>query len=173
MSASGPLHPTPADFEDALRFLRLSHGQVREFCAAIEGWARAVRDGRPPEVLGSIGRALRGFAEGPLAAHEGDEEQVLFPALDHESLTRIIHDLRRDHGRLRAAWATLAPLWSMPAGIAQDDGAAARAEEAAALLRAHLQREEELLLGPAQHILSRERSHQLGRAMAARRGLVI
>lgn len=150
---------------DPLAFLRQTHQALLERCAELE--TLATRESPDPGATRALGRQLGTLLE----QHLRDEEAELFTRLVRVSLKLAdqIHVLRREHERLRAAWADLQPLLTNPAGA---QGAADLAEPAAAFLqlkRGHIAREEQLL-NQAQHLLSSAALREMRNAMLERRG---
>lgn len=88
--------------------------------------------------------------------HFDAEERVLFPAVEHfEQLQRVIYELRRDHGILRAEVATAAD------GTMTTDALKAFAQH----LSAHIRREERELFEGMQSLLSKDQLALLGAAI--------
>ena len=88
--------------------------------------------------------------------HFDAEERVLFPAVEHfDSLQRLVYELRREHGHLRAEIATAAE------GAMTADALKAFAQH----LSAHVRREERDLFETMQSLLSHDQLARLGAAI--------
>jgi hemerythrin-like domain-containing protein len=134
--------------------LRAEHCGVLRMCGILEGIAERARAGEvpPAEDTRDIIEFLTVFVDG---CHHHKEEELLFPALEQPADDRVkslVEELEAEHDEGRAQVAALTRAVDEPA----DQGAAALAEASAAyaaLLRGHIETEEEEVFEVADRIL--------------------
>lgn len=166
------LNPAAPDFSDPLGLLAACHRRIREHCELLDrilAWIPA--HGADSEVQAAARQVMRYF-ETAAPHHHADEEQDLFPLLEGDAgLARLIAHLRREHGRLDALWAELAPRLER-LGQGEVPGQLGPAVDAfIAAYGAHIDAEDAHILPAAQRLLDQARLDRLGRAMARRRGI--
>jgi hemerythrin-like domain-containing protein len=134
------------------------HAHIQRLLAALERLVRRLHDEDPPldgleEALG----LLRGFAD---AAHHGKEERHLFPALGVAGLSNEVGPvavmlLEHDAGR-RELDDIAEALGALRAGVPEGAGRLARAASRyAALMRDHIDKEDQVLFPMARELLPR------------------
>jgi hemerythrin-like domain-containing protein len=173
------LFPSPsADFDHPLDILYGCHGRIRRQCALLRKLAAHVRfrgtDGEAKDVATFLLR----FFETSAANHHRDEEDDLFPALEHLAPSRelnavraLLFRLRADHQKLEKRWADMRPrLAAMSDGRegGLNEDLAARFEDT--YLR-HIEFEEAELLPLARRVLPADAVSRLGQSMSRRRGV--
>lgn len=173
------LFPSPsADFDHPLDILDGCHGRIRRQCGLLRKLAAHVRfngtDGEARDVAAFL---LRFFGTSA-ANHHRDEEDDLFPALEHfapslelNAVRALLFRLRADHGKLEKRWADMRPRLAAMSeggegGLTED--LAERFEET--YLR-HIELEEAELLPLARRVLPRDAVSRLGKSMSRRRGV--
>jgi len=171
------LFPAPsADFEHPLDMLDGCHGRVRRQCTLLRKLAAHVRfkgtDGEAKDVAAFLLR----FFDTSAANHHRDEEDDLFPALEHyapslelNAVRALLFRLRADHEKLDKRWADMRPRLAAMSegregGLTED--LAQRFEDTH--LR-HIEFEERELLPLARRVLPKDAVSRLGTSMSRRR----
>lgn len=176
-AASEGAAPRAEDFRRPLEFLFTEHDHQRVMCAAL---ARLAEDPAEPDAADNA-RAILGYLRDRLGHHYGDEEHDLFPLLrlradPDDGLGAILDLLHDEHvaddGLLKVL---LGPLAAIASGRAPEDIVAfkAAANAFSVLQRRHLAWENGTVLPLARRCLTAEDQRELGRRMAARRGLTL
>ena len=173
------LYPTPsADFDHQIDILDGCHQRIRRNCDVIERLAAHLLDkGADAEARVAALNVMR-FFDTAGSNHHRDEEDDLFPALQHHvpseelnALFSLLHRLRADHRKLDGLWAEMHRCLT---GIIQgrDGGLTGeRAREFTAAYQRHIELEEAELLPIARRVLDERMIAALGGSMARRRGV--
>lgn len=175
------LFPTPAaGFDHPIDILDGCHERILRNCGAIERIAAHVAvhgaDGEAQKAAAAVVR----YFETAGADHHRDEEEDLFPALQHyapsgelNAVFDLLFRLKSDHKRLDALWTSMRErLEAVAAG--REGGLTA--EGAAAFKSAyqgHIALEEASLLPLARRVLDERLLRALGSRMARRRGVAL
>ncbi|MGH6718098.1 MAG: hemerythrin domain-containing protein [Alphaproteobacteria bacterium] len=165
------------DFRRPLEFLFTEHDRQRVLCAAL---GRLAEDPAQADAAANA-QAILDYMRSRLGDHYGDEEHDLFPLLRRRAdpddglvaILDLLHDEHAaDDGLLKEL---LGPLATIAAGRAPEDVAVFKAAAYAfsLLQRRHLAWENGTILPLARRRLTAEDQRELGRRMAARRGLVL
>ncbi|MBI1967059.1 MAG: hemerythrin domain-containing protein [Gemmatimonadetes bacterium] len=142
---------------DALRRFEREHAEALAALARLEHAALALRGVGDPAPHFAAARDAHAFLEGPVKAHNLNEERALFPELGEDAPTAPFIDEHQTLWRLeRELGAALR--------AADAERTADTALELAELLRAHIARENEILFPMARGLLGAE-----GLARVARR----
>ena len=167
------LDETAPDFSAPLALLIACHGRMLGLCELLERLPEhQAAHGNDDELAAAANRLLRYFEQAaPL--HHQDEEQDLLPLLGDRLEPAVRHRLEKEHEEQHALWTRL-----RAALLAAAEGRAPPLEVTqihafAAACRSHIDFEERQILPLARATLDAEALAQLGRAMAARRGLDI
>ncbi|MFO0982674.1 MAG: hemerythrin domain-containing protein [Planctomycetota bacterium] len=133
------------------------HGLV--MCQRVE--KAVARGSREPAALEALRTEMVAFFDCDLAPHFAAEAEVLFPAIEHDlGPLALVRELLGEHGQLLALAAELR-------GCA-DPGPPLG--EFAALLRAHIRKEEDLLFPRFESELDPARARELAAPLRARLG---
>ena len=166
------LIPELPGFDDPLGVLQACHERMLAQCDILEKLpAHIAARGVDDEARSAIRQVVTYFSTSAVH-HHADEEQDLFPILNHQSLklAEIVYRLRQDHEKLDQLWQTLSAELNKPATLAENTAFAEHAQAYCAACREHVTVENKELLSIAQHILSSQQLEDIGRAMARRRG---
>ena len=174
------LFPTPAaGFDHPLEILSGCHERIARNCVAIERIAaHLATQGADAEAQQAAANVIRYFDTAG-ANHHRDEEEDLFPALQHHAPSEelnaafaLLYRLKEDHRRLDALWERMRE--RLAAIAAGRDGAltAALAAEFRNAYESHIALEEAHLLPLARRVLDPRILEALGSRMASRRGVV-
>jgi hemerythrin-like domain-containing protein len=150
----------------ATNTLRNEHNAILKMLDATEETARQIREGKPvaPGILSGLLEFLQIFAD---RCHHGKEENCLFPLLEKKGLPRdggpigvMLHEHDEGRGLIRdmAEAAEAYAVGGKEAGLQWADAALGYA----ALLRAHIAKENDVLFVMADRLLSgSEQNHLL------------
>lgn len=167
--------PAPAPgFDDPLGLLAACHERILTHCRLLERIVEHHARGElGPAVLGACAQVVRYFTTAARHHHE-DEEQDLFPRLRaiDPALTDTLARLEAEHVRLAAAWTLLERQLAVPAQAGNSEMRES-AETFCAAYRAHIDRENSVLLPAARAQLSPHDLARLAVAMALRRGVTL
>lgn len=166
--------PEPAPgFDQPIALLRACHGRIRRYLATLERLAGHLREsGADADALSAAGEIVRYFSTAGRHHHE-DEEQDLFPMLRpaHPALDATLLRLEADHLQMSEAWTEMeALLTRLPTSVDPVKFAAA-ATRFRALYAAHIEIEESQVFDIAERSMTPAQRADLGRRMAARRGI--
>ena len=173
------LFPTPAaGFDHPLEMLDDCHDRILRNCELIERIAeRAFSRGVDAEARTAALNVMRYFDTAG-ANHHVDEEEDLFPALQHHTPSQelnaafsLIFRLRTEHKKLEVLWADMRPRLS---AVVQGRAGGLTPELALTFRKAyeaHIAAEEGELLPLARRVLPAEILELLGERMARRRGV--
>jgi hemerythrin-like domain-containing protein len=170
---SDSLIPELPDFNDPLGLLRACHERMLAQCDTLEKLpAHIAANGVDAEARSAISNAVSYFSRSAVHHHQ-DEEEDLFPLLQHQSLklADMIYRLKQEHEQLAARWESLAAAFRKPGDLGENPEFATQLQQFCGLYREHIKFENEDLLAMAQHILSQRQLEEMGDAMARRRGL--
>ena len=175
MNSSQHFPSAAPDFSDPLGLLRACHERIFNHCDTLERLAAHLAESGIDQEAKEAAAQIHKYFSVAGKHHHQDEEQELFPRLARISLklADLVHQLKREHEKLDALWAELAPLLARPATIEEIDGFGEMARQFSDAQRAHVSRENEELLEMAQHIFGADEIKQIGEKMAERRGLPI
>jgi hemerythrin-like domain-containing protein len=171
----------PEDFREPIEFLYGEHERLRRHC---ENLARLAKDPAAAEAP-EIAAAILDFLENDLPLHRADEEEDLFPLLErrsavpetgsHDELLSSLEVLRQEHrDDIEQGHSLLPPLRLIAEGEAPRDPEMFRHYVRAFvhLQRGHQAMENRVVLPAAFERLTPQDMAELGRRMAARRGLL-
>lgn len=168
-----------ADYDHPLDLLEACHGRIRRQCALLLKLAAHVRFKGVDGEASHVAEFLLRFFETSAANHHRDEEDDLFPALEHyapsselNAVRALLFRLRTDHARMEQSWIGMrARLLAMSEGR---DGRLT--EEFAKRFESahdrHIAFEEAELLPLARRVLPPQAVVHLGQSMARRRKAV-
>jgi len=168
-----------ADFERPLQLLEACHGRIEMQCETLRKLAEHLPvygcDAQAQQAASNI---LRYFDSAGRHHHE-DEEQDLFPRLaasakgvDAERVAILVGRLTREHRELENAWTNLRETLET---VAHGDCSPLDEREVdrfCGLYRTHIEMERDSLIPLATRLVSTEELAHIGRAMAARRGVI-
>ncbi|MEQ1591865.1 MAG: hemerythrin domain-containing protein [Thiobacillaceae bacterium] len=161
-------------FDQPLGVLLACHGRIEKQCATLEKLLRHLPQHGSDVQAQQAARAILNYFDTAAVHHHDDEERNLFPLLERAGggeWCDLVEPLTREHDDLAQLWRALhPPLQALAQGVAPALNAAL-VERFIALNRSHLEFENERVLPLAKQILSAADLEQLGRAMAARRGV--
>lgn len=167
------------DFDRPLDILEACHGRIRRQCALLHKLAAHVRFKGVDGEARHVAEFLLRFFETSAGNHHRDEEDDLFPALEHyapslelNAVRALLFRLREDHTRMEQSWTGMrSRLLAMSEGrdgrLTED--LAKRFESAH---ERHIAFEEAELLPLARRVLPPPALAHLGQSMARRRGVV-
>ncbi len=173
-----PLFPTPtAGFDHPIDILDGCHEKILRNCELIERIAAHVAANGPDDEARATAASVIRYFDTAGANHHRDEEQDLFPALQHHipspelnALFALVFKLRADHRKLDALWVDMRARLARIAG-GHDGGLSPDvAAHFHAAYRKHIALEEAEVLPLARRVLKPAVVAALGGRMAARRG---
>jgi hemerythrin-like domain-containing protein len=154
-----------------IEVLRIEHQAILRMLDVTRELAHLLEVGAevPPEMLDTVAEFMRVFGD----EHLRKEEEYLFPALGKRGASldgMAIESLQRDHDRARLL---LNKMCAAAAGYREHRPKADRnwgrfASEYAAVLRRHIDKEEEIFYPAAGQILSAEQQRELGESLRRR-----
>lgn len=169
---------TPADFDHPVGLLYACHERVRHFAGLVPKIAARLAQGGPDSAVREAAASVLRYFDLAAQLHHQDEEEDVFPALravlsgaEDAALASAIDRIEAEHRALAASYAAVRPaLEALAAGQA---AALSRdtAEVFATLYPAHAQAEEREVFAVLEARLSAATLAQIGRNMAARRGV--
>ena len=176
-SMSGLPVPRAEEFHRPLEFLFSEHDHQRVLCAALE---RLAQDPLAPDAP-EAAAAVLDYYQTRLGAHYGDEERDLFPLLrvradPDDGIVEILALLSEEHATDdELLQGLLGPLRAIAHHTRPDDVPSfkAAAHTFSILQRRHLAWENGTILPLARRRLTDRDQTELGRRMAARRGLAL
>lgn len=169
-------------FDDPIGLLGDCHRRIEHFLGVLVRLAGSEETGPlTPEHARALKTALLYFDEAA-PRHSEDEEHSLFPRLrrrgDREALELLdrIERLERDHARAEASHRVVSSLgakWLEDGVLSAEDRETLRGtlKELRGLYAAHIRVEDEEVFPAAARLLSASQLEDVGREMAARRGL--
>jgi hemerythrin-like domain-containing protein len=152
----------------ATSMLRTEHQAIVSMLDATEEAARRVDRDEPvrPETLEGLLEFLRVFAD---RCHHGKEEELLFPALERKGMPRtggpigvMLFEHEQGRALIRRMSQAVAEIAAGSVTAAKSWAAAAR--EYTALLRAHIDKENNILFVMAERIFSNDEQTELAEA---------
>ncbi len=161
-------------FDDPLEMLRACHGRITAQCDTLHRLVSHLLVQGNDAQAAQAARAILRYFDTAGQHHHQDEEQDLFPLLRASAApeaAEYIDRLLQEHRTLDSAWQELRPLLTE---IAEHN---ARTLDAAVVERfirgyaQHIAFENTHLLPLAEHLLNAAQQQQIGRSMAARRGV--
>lgn len=161
-------------FDQPLGVLLACHGRIEKQCATLEKLLLHLPQHGADAQAQQAARAILNYFDTAAVHHHDDEERNLFPLLERacgSECCDLVELLTHEHDDLAQWWRALRPPLQ---ALAQGETLALNAalvERFIALNRSHLAFENERVLPLAQQVLSATDLEQLGRAMAARRGV--
>lgn len=170
---------TPAaDFDHPLEMLDHCHQRIRRTCDLLVRVAAHIRShGFDSDARDGAKMVVR-FFDTAGAHHHRDEEEDLFPTLQHyvpsaelNALRCLVFKLRAQHAQLDAMWAALRPLVLRIAGGRSSDLTVELAQSFAEATERHIATEEAELLPLARRVLGDSLLAPVGASMARRRGV--
>ena len=164
-----------ASFDQPLALLRACHEKILQQCATLERLAaHLLAHGNDAPAQQAAQGILRYFATAG-QFHHLDEEENLFPLLRQAQpeVQGLLAQLEGEHVGMLAAWAAVqTELQQLLAGE-QDTLSADKVTNLVQRYRAHVALENAEVLPLAEAVLTTTALQALGRAMAARRGMVL
>ena len=170
---------TPAaGFDQPLELWLACHERVQRMIGLLERLTDHLRVHGADESARVTASSIRRYFDEAAPRHHDDEEIDLFPRLrakvagaKAERIDHAIASLQADHGELHAIWAQL-----RVAVEAIERGEPANVDAAAAAVfvaryRTHIALEEDVIAPALRHALDAGALAEIGRAMAARRGV--
>lgn len=173
------LFPSPtADFDHPIDILDGCHSRIRRNCKLIERLAVHLADkGNDTEARNAAANVLRYF-DTAATNHHRDEEDDLFPLLQHHipsgelnALFALLFRLRADHKRLDASWARMRERLVEVVMGGTGGLTIPLAHNFGAEYDRHIALEEAELLPLARRVLDTTLLERLGGSMARRRGV--
>jgi hemerythrin-like domain-containing protein len=172
------LFPSPAaDFDHPLDIIESCHGRIRRQLLLLRKLAAHVRfKGTDAEARDVAAFLLRFFGT-TAANHRDDEEDDLFPVIEHfapalelNAVRALLFQLRADHKKFEGRWSDMRPRLAAMAegregGLTEE--LAARFEEGC---EQHMRFEEREMLPLARRVLPPDAVAHLGKSMSRRRG---
>ncbi len=166
-----------ADFDRPLEMMTGCHERLRHQCALIERIADHLQWRGPDEEAHDVAAYVAGYFDTSIEQHHRDEEEDLFPILEHHVPSRELNATRALLFRLRAEHRRLARLRTqmrarLAAVVERRDGGLTPevAREFSGAYERHMALEEAELLPLARRVLDAQLMGRLGKAMARRRG---
>ena len=165
-------------FDDPVALMAGCHRRIERFLVVlVDLTSRRRGHGLNEPERAALETALRYFRDAA-PHHTADEEDGLFPALgkDLGLDQNVISELERDHRRAEELHPTvdrLGQMWLTGGNLAEGQVITLQfvLGELSALYREHIRVEEQSIFPSARTLLSREALEEIGRGMAARRGL--
>lgn len=163
-----------ASFDDPVSMLLACHERVRHYLALLQKLASHHASHGSDAAAQDAARAVLRYFDIAAPLHHQDEDDNLFPLLHQRgdlSLKTGIDALAGEHPLLHAQWAAMRlPLQTIAAGGVAELNAA-EVEGFVALYLHHAAREENAVYPHAATLLSAAELEDMGRQMAARRGV--
>jgi len=165
--------PAPG-FDRPLDVLEACHGRIARQCDTLEKLLAHLPEHGADAQAQHAARAVMTYFDSAAVHHHDDEERNLFPLLEQAGAPGacdMVETLTLEHDELALLWRQLrADLQQIEQGVARvlDEVLARRF---IALYRSHLEFENSRMLPLARQMLGTAALEQLGRAMAARRGV--
>lgn len=170
---------TPAaGFDQPIEMWLACHERVSRMLGLLERLRDHLAAGERGESAGITATSILRYFDEAAPRHHEDEDADLFPRLlahakgeEFDRLERLCNELRAEHAATDAAWAELRPaLEAIAAGtpVPLDE---ALVERFVARYRAHVEREEDVLTPLFRRVFDAGELDEIGRAMAARRGV--
>lgn len=175
-----PLFEPVPGFDQPIAVLKHCHDRIRKQIRTMQNLLQHLpQSGADSEAQQGAAAVLKYFDQAA-PNHHADEEQDLLPMLqasardaDAALLVRVLPDILREHQQMDEAWQVLATqlnaIASGSAAVLSTDAVGQFAE----LYAAHMEKEETQIAPMAKRIFTAEQMTQLGKAMAARRGIAI
>lgn len=165
--------PAPS-FDDPLGMLCACHGRIERQLATLARLQRHLPERGCDIDARAAARSILKYFDTAAPNHHADEEASVFPrlltALPGRADT-LIADLEREHGVLAANWRRLRPLLAGIAAGARANLSPKQVAEVRAAYAAHIAREESELFPLAARTFGAAVLADIGREMAARRGI--
>jgi len=173
------LFPSPAaGFDHPIEILDGCHERILRNCELVERIAAHVASKGPDEEARTAAAGVIRYFDTAGANHHRDEEQDLFPALQHSApsaelnaVFALIFRLRTDHKNLDALWSDMRRRLAAVAEGRDRELTPAAARHFAAAYKHHIALEEAELLPLARRVLDERLLKVLGGSMARRRGV--
>ena len=162
-------------FDRPLDVLEACHGRIAKLCDTLDKLQAHLPDHGADAQAQQAARAVLTYFDSAAVQHHDDEERNLFPLLEQANAPGacdLVETLTLEHDELALLWRRLrVQLQQIEAGAATVLDAAL-AGRFIALNRSHLEFENTHVLPLARQALDAAGIERLGRAMAARRGVV-
>ena len=162
-------------FDRPLDVLEACHGRIAKQCDTLDKLLAHLPSHGADEQASQAARAVMAYFDTAAVHHHDDEERNLFPLLEQggaPGACDLVETLTLEHDKLALLWRQLRPaLQQIEQGgmdAPLDEGLVRRF---VALYRSHLEFENTQVLPLARQLLGNAEIEQLGRAMAARRGV--
>ena len=167
-----------ADFDHPLQMLEACHDRIAAQCETLRGLATHLPahgcDAQAQQVASNVMR----YFDGAGRHHHEDEEEDLFPRMiaaahgqNAERVALLISELRREHRDMEQMWDGIRDTLEKIAHGENTPLAEIEVNRFCTLYHAHIAIEEADLIPLAAMLLGEDDLSQLGRAMAARRGV--
>ena len=159
-------------FDDPLGMLRASQQQILDHCTLLEELlARCTGQDIDSEARLAAQRITRCFSTS-IALHHQDMETDIYPRLNRQSLklAELVQGLKREQKDIAARWEFIAPTLRQLPADGFDSEYALAAGEFCERYRQHINRERTEFMPFVSSSFSQQQLHEVGEAMAARRG---
>ena len=161
-------------FDDPLGMLSACHGRIERQLATLDRLQRHLPEHGCDTDARAAARGILKYFDTAAPNHHADEEASVFPRLGATLPGRadaLLADLERDHRTLAANWRHLRPLLASIAAGARANLSAKQVADVRAAYTAHIAKEESDLIPLAAQTLGSAALADIGREMAARRGV--
>lgn len=169
------LGATAPGFERPLDVLDACHGRIAHQCVTLENLLAHLPAHGADAQARQAARAVSTYFDTAAMQHHADEERNLFPLMEQAGapgVCDLVTLLTREHDELALLWRTLRAQLSQIEVGADDRLDPGLVRRFVAVNRAHLEFENARVLPLARRVLGPAAIERLGRAMAARRGVV-
>jgi hemerythrin-like domain-containing protein len=165
---------TAPGFDDPLGMLRACHVRIERQLATLARLQRHLPEHGCDKDARAAARGILRYFDTAAPHHHEDEETSVFPRLRNALPGRadaLIADLAREHQALAANWRHLRPLLASIAAGARANLSAKQVAAVCSAYEAHIVKEEEELIPLAARAFAASELAEIGREMAARRGI--
>lgn len=160
-------------FDDPIGMLSACHGRIARQLATLDRLQRHLPERGCDDDARAAARGILRYFDSAAPNHHADEEASVFPRLRRAAGRReeaLLAVLEQEHAMLAAHWRRLRPLLAGIAAGARANLSPRQVAEIRAAYEAHIAKEESALL-PAAAALDTATLAEVGREMAARRGV--
>jgi len=166
--------PTAPGFDDPLGMLSACHARIERQLATLDRLQRHLPEHGCDIDARAAARGILKYFDTAAPNHHADEEASVFPRLRSALPGRadtLIADLEREHRTLATNWRHLRPLLASIAAGARANLSAKQVADVRAAYDAHIAKEESALIPLAAKAFDAAKLLDIGREMAARRGI--
>ncbi|HYQ70875.1 MAG TPA: hemerythrin domain-containing protein [Gammaproteobacteria bacterium] len=162
-------HTEPAaDFSDALRVIRDYHDHFLALCEGLAQLVEQIELRSISKDFGMRARELRHEFMTSFALHHQDEEQTLFPCVQHASphrLDDILQQLETEHMEIDLLWNWLTPLLQDTRQVHDYAQFSHALRQFVQMLQRHIDNEEQALLPVIEQLLTPVQRQRIGASM--------